>query len=443
MAEATMNFPPDFLWGTATSSHQVEGNNVNNDWWRFEEDGGNILDGSKSAKACDWWENAEADFDRAQEMGTNALRLSLEWSRIEPEPGLFDQEAIDRYRTMLQGLHDRGMEPMVTLHHFSNPLWLVEKGDFSKDVVVDYFQRYTAKVVMELGDLIPKWVTINEPMVYVLLRYIQKAFPQPLEGGWSAGFRAIVHMLRCHAAAYHTIKGSYPESLVGVAKHFRPIKPRSNGNRLDSWWAKRVSRFFNDSWMDSMATGRLRWPIGRGHVKDLADTFDFIGINYYSRAHVRFPPKPSRLYEEQGPEGQVMVGDNMFGHYPGDLFDIIRENLHFEKPVYITESGLPDAEDKLRPSYIMTHLRELWRAVSFNYPVMGYYHWSLVDNFEWERGWTQRFGLIELDPQSQERQWRSSGKLYSEICHSNSISSEMAHRYAPELLESMFPGRTP
>ncbi len=438
-----MYFPPDFLWGTATSSHQVEGNNLNNDWWRFEEEAGNILDGSKSALACDWWENAEADFDRAQEMGTNALRLSLEWSRIEPEPGLFDQDAIDRYRMMLQGLHDRGMEPMVTLHHFSNPLWLVEKGDFNTDVVVDYFQRYTAKVVTELGDLIPKWVTINEPMVYVLLRYIQKAFPAPLVSGWSAGFRAIEYMLRSHAVCYHTIKESYPEALVGVAKHFRPIKPRPNGNRLDSWWARRVSRFFNDSWMDSMATGRLRWPIGRGHIRGLADTFDFVGINYYSRAHVRFPPKPSRLYEEQGPEGQVMVGDNMFGHYPGDLFDIIRENIRYKKPIYITESGLPDAEDKLRPSYIMTHLRELWRAVSFNFPVMGYYHWSLVDNFEWERGWTQRFGLIELDPLSQERQWRSSGHLYREICHSNSISSDMAHRYAPELIATMFPGRAP
>jgi len=167
MAEATMYFPPDFLWGTATSSHQVEGNNERNDWWHFEGQEGSTLDGSKSALACDWWENAEADFDRAQEMGTNAHRMSLEWSRIEPEPGSFSQEAISRYREMLQGLLDRGMEPMVTLHHFSNPLWLVEKGDFSSEVVVDYFQRYTAKVVAELGDLIPKWVTINEPMVYI------------------------------------------------------------------------------------------------------------------------------------------------------------------------------------------------------------------------------------------------------------------------------------
>jgi beta-glucosidase len=443
MAEATMYFPPDFLWGTATSSHQVEGNNTNNDWWRWEEGEGHILDGSKSGRACDWWENAEADFDRAEEMGANAHRLSIEWSRVEPEPGLFDQEALDRYKEMLQGLHDRGMEPMVTLHHFSNPLWLVEKGDFSTDLVVDYFRRYTAKVAAELGDLIPKWVTINEPMVYVLLRSIRDAFPAPKEKGWSASFQAIRNMLRSHAAAYHTIKESYPEALVGVAKHFRPIKPRLKGNRLDSWWAKRVSHFFNASWMDSMATGRLRWPIGRGSIKELAGTFDFVGINYYSQAHVRFPPRMNRLYEEQGPTGQAMVGDSLFGHHPADLFDIIKENLRHDKPLYITECGIPDASDELRPAFIMTHLREVWRAISFNFPVMGFYHWSLIDNFEWERGWTQRFGLIELDPQSQERRWRPSGRLYGEICRSNSISSAMADRYAPELLETMFPGRTP
>lgn len=443
MADATMYFPPDFIWGTATSSHQVEGNNKNNDWWQWEEGNDHILDGSKSARACDWWENAEADFDRAQEMGTNAHRLSLEWSRIEPEPGSFDQDTLDRYKEMLQGLHDRGMEPMVTLHHFSNPLWLVEKGDFGTDIVVDYFRRYTAKVVAELGELIPKWVTINEPMVYVLLRYIQDAFPAPKERGWSESLHAIRYLLRSHAAAYHTIKESYPEALVGVAKHFRPIKPRQNGNRLDSWWAKRVSRFFNESWMDSMATGRLRWPVGRGTISDLAGTFDFVGINYFSRAHVRFPPKIDRLYEEQGPSGQAMVGDSLFGDYPADLFDIIKDNLRHERPIIITESGLPDATDEIRPSFIMTHLREVWRAISFNFPVMGYYHWSLIDNFEWERGWTQRFGLIEVDPQSQERRWRPSGRLYSEICHSKSISSDMARRYTPELLEQMFPGGAP
>ena len=156
MARARMMFPLDFRWGTATAAHQVEGNNKNSDWWSWEQGQGTILDGRQSGLACNWWEDAEADLDRAAEMGTNAHRFSLEWSRIEPQPSQFDETALERYRAILTAMHQRGIEPMVTLHHFSNPLWLVEKGDFNSTLVTDYFQRYTAKVVDVLGDLVPK-----------------------------------------------------------------------------------------------------------------------------------------------------------------------------------------------------------------------------------------------------------------------------------------------
>ena len=283
MAEATMTFPSDFLWGTATAAHQVEGHNVNNDWWQWEQQEGAILDGSQSGAASDWWENAEQDFDAAAEMGTNALRLSLEWSRIEPEPSVFDHGALARYREMLKGLHERDIEPMVTLHHFSNPLWLVEKGDFSSDLVVDYFQRYTAHVVEALGDLIPKWVTINEPMVYVFNRYLQGVFPQGREKGWAAAARALKHLLHCHTVAYHTIKETYPDAPVGVAKNLVVFDPRPGGHLLDRWWARQISWLYNDWWMQAMSDGRLRWPLGRGQIKGLAGYFDFSGVNYYTR----------------------------------------------------------------------------------------------------------------------------------------------------------------
>ncbi len=443
MARATMVFPHDFRWGTATAAHQVEGNNTNNDWWQWEQEEGRILNNDNSGLACNWWENAEADLDLAAELGTNAHRMSLEWSRIEPEPSLFDEDAIERYRQILRAMYERGIEPMVTLHHFSNPLWLVEKGDFGAEVVVDYFQRYTSKVVTTLGDLIPKWITINEPMVYAVLRYFQDAFPPPNERGWSAGMRAIRHMLRCHAVAYHRIKETFPGAEVGLAKHFRPIEPRSAGNRLDAFWARRVSRFFNESWMESLTNGRLRWPVGRGKIDNLAGAFDFIGINYYSRSFVGFPPRRDRLFQNNPSPDAVMVDGDFFEVYPDGLSNIINNNLRYGKPIYITGNGLPDAADKLRPAFLLSHLREIWRAVSFNFPVMGYYHWTLVDNFEWERGWTQRFGLVELDVETQERRKRPSASLYGEICHSRSISSDMAERYAPELLETMFPGEAP
>jgi beta-glucosidase len=437
-----MFFPADFLWGTATAAHQVEGHNGNNDWWAWEKEG-RIREGHQSGLACDWWQNAEADLDRAAEMGTNAHRLSVEWSRIEPEPSAFDTAALDRYRQILQAMHDRDIEPMVTLHHFSNPLWLVEKGDFNSDLVVDYFRRYTDRVVSALGDLVPKWITLNEPVVYVVLRYLEAVFPPPQRRSWPAARQALRNLLRCHAAAYHTIKEAYPQSQVGVAKQFRPLQPPAPGNFLDGWWARRLNRLFNDMWMESLNDGRLRWPLGRGSIKELAGTFDFVGANYYTRSFVRFPPRPGRLYETAYPPGSVVSDDNYGEVYPAGLYQVLKDNLRYGKPIYVTENGLPDAADKMRPAFIMTHLREIWRAISFGFPVMGYYHWSLVDNFEWDRGWTQRFGLIEMDPETQERVLRASGRLYGEICRTRSISSDMAQRYAPELLDTIFRGKAP
>lgn len=438
MAQATMYFPDDFLWGTATSSHQVEGNNENNDWWQWEQQEGTILEGGRSGRACNWWENAEADLDLAAEMGNNAHRLSLEWSRIEPEPSVFDDAALGRYREILQALHDRGMQPMVTLHHFSNPVWLVEKGDFSVEIVVDYFRRYAEHVVDSLGDLVAQWVTINEPMVYVVARYLEGAFPAPKQRGWGVVPRVLNHLLRCHVAAHEAIKARYPQAPAGVAKNlivFQPAPP-GRGSPLNAWWAARISSLFNDWWMEAMHTGRLRRPLGSGQLRGLQGSFDFVGINYYTRRYCRF----GKLYESDWGEDAIVSDGNYGEVYPDGLFQVIKESLRYGKPIYITENGVPDAADRLRPAFLLSHLREIWRAVSFNWPVMGYYHWSLIDNFEWERGWTQRFGLVELDPESQQRRWRPSGRLYAEICKSHSISSDMAERYAPELMPVLFPG---
>jgi beta-glucosidase len=443
VASATMTFPPDFLWGTATSAYQVEGTNENSDWWAWEAESGRILEGHRSHLACDWWQNAERDLDLAAELGTNAHRLSLEWSRIEPEPSVFDQEAIERYREILQYCRKLGLEPMVTLHHFSNPLWLVEKGDFNSDIVIDYFQRYVDKVVTELGDLVPKWITINEPITYAVLRYLTREFPRPSRYGYGALHEAIHNLLRCHAAAYHTIKDIHPHSLVGTANNMQIFEAPPDGKMLDRWWAGKVSRLYNDAWPDALHTGRFRGLLGSKRIKDLAGTFDFTGVNYYTRFYVRFPPTDGFVEREWGPE--ATVSDGNYGEvYPYGLYRIIdRVWKRYGKPVYITENGVPDQADRIRPGFIIDHLRQVWHAISFNYPVMGYYHWSLVDNFEWDRGWTQRFGLIAMDPETQERNWRLSAHLYREICRSYAINDEMATRYAPEMLAIMFPGESP
>lgn len=442
MAQAQMIFPADFRWGTATSAYQVEGHNANSDWWAWEQTDGRILHNHRSGLASNWWADAETDLDAAAAMGSNAHRLSLEWSRIEPEPGLFDTAVLDRYRQILQAMHDRGIEPMVTLHHFSNPLWLVEKGDFNRQIVVDYFQRFTAKVVNALGDLIPKWVTINEPMVYMFMRYLEGAFPAPQKKGLLAGMEAVKHMLHCHAAAYHTIKEAYPQAEVGVAKNFPVFQARPGSGVAGKWWAGRVDALFNELWMQAMVNGRLRSLTGAAKIPHLAGSFDFVGVNYYTRFYVKFPPRGGFYEADWGPG--AVVSDGNYGEvYPAGLYQVIRKVLKYHKPIYITENGLPDADDALRPSFLLTHLREVWRAISFCFPVMGYYHWSLVDNFEWDRGWTQRFGLIALDPETQARRLRPSGELYRAICRLNGISSAMAERYAPEVLPILFPGEAP
>lgn len=437
MPRATFHFPPDFLWGTATAAHQVEGHNTNNDWWAWEQAGHTL---APSAAACNWWDlpTAVADLDRAADLGNNAHRLSLEWSRIEPEPSVFDEAALDQYRALLQAMHDRGLEPMVTLHHFTNPLWLVEKGDFQNSLVVDYFQRFTKKVVERLGDLIPKWVTFNEPVVYFYMRHLAKLFPAPTDGaGWVAGLRGLRHMLASHAAAYHTIKEKYPQAQVGVAKQLRPFEAWTNGRAPDRWWARQLGWGFNEAWMQAMQTGSLRWPIGRGHIPHLAGTFDFVGINYYTRNLVRFGQLPTAEW----PAGTLLSDDNYGEIYPAGLYWAIHYATRFQKPIYITENGLPDHADKQRAAFLITHLHQIWRAISFNYPVMGYYHWSLVDNFEWERGWSQRFGLYELNPETQERTLRDSGRLYAEISRAYAITTPMIERYAIHLVPTLLPGR--
>ena len=172
MTEPQLTFPPGFLWGAATAAHQVEGDNAGNDWWAFEQRPRTIWNGDRSGKACDWWANAEQDIDLMADMGHNSHRLSVEWSRIEPQEGRFNPQAIARYRTMLAGMRRRGIEPMVTLFHFSLPLWLARQGGWQNPAVVQWFRRFVHHTVQQLGDLVRLWCTINEPNVYAALGYL-------------------------------------------------------------------------------------------------------------------------------------------------------------------------------------------------------------------------------------------------------------------------------
>jgi beta-glucosidase len=442
VAEATLHFPRDFRWGTATAAHQVEGDNTNNDWWIWEQTPGRIRDGASAGLACNWWAQAEADFDRAAAMGQNALRLSVEWSRIEPEAGQWDDAALDRYRQMLRELRRRNIEPMVTLHHFTNPLWLLLEGGWASSNVVQHFERYVRKVVEALGEYTDLWCTVNEPVIYALLGYIDGRWP-PGKRNIGLAFEVLTNFVRAHAVAYDAIHEAQAGARVGVAHNMRLFDPARPRSPLDRRIAAVQDRLFNVAFLDALLTGRLWFPFGRSRrIPKAAGTLDFIGLNYYTRDLVAFDPRYARrIFGRSFPTAGAAVGDGNYGEiYPEGIFRCLQRLVPTRLPIYITENGLPDADDSRRSRFLLAHLRQVWRAINLNWPVMGYYHWTLVDNFEWADGWSLRFGLFELDTETQVRTLRPSGRLYAEICRTNTITSDMAARYAPESKDELFPG---
>ena len=443
MAEATHSFPKNFHWGTASAGYQYEGASANADFWQWEQGEGHIAQGHKSGRACDWWEGRrwQEDFDRAAADGHNALRMSVEWSRVEPTPARWDEEALDHYREMVKGLRDRGLTPMVTLHHYVNPLWIAERNALETGEGVALFERYVRKVVRALGEYVNLWCTINEPNAYMYHGWVEGVFP-PGKKDIGLALRVARNILKMHAAAYRAIHELQPGALVGLPILFMPIEPAHPGSSLDQWVAQTQFNLFSGLFPDAIRTGRLRQLFGGVPVPEAKGTLDFFGLQYYTASVARFDlTHPGELFGRRSFPPEAELDDaKYYASYPPGFYWSLKWAHQFDLPIYVTENGIGDAADRMRPRYLITHLRQLWRAVNFNWNVRGYFHWSLVDNFEWERGWTHRFGLYALDTETLARTPRRSAQLYSEICKSNSLSSDIVARYAPELLESMFPG---
>jgi len=444
MPTATFHFPKGFLWGTATAAHQVEGGNTNNNWWEWEQQEGHIVNGDKSGPACNWWGGLwQEDFNRAVEAGQNAHRFSVEWSRIQPAPDRWDEQALEYYRQMLRGLHARGMTPMVTLHHFTDPLWLGELGGWETEAVVPLFEKFTRKAVEALKDYCSLWCTVNEPNVYALDGYVAGEFP-PGKKDLRLALCVEANLARGHAAAYRAIHAIQPEARVGYALHFRPIKPARSWFPLDRLERALHYMAVNMAFPTAISTGIMRTPLGKVRVAEVKGTQDYLGLNYYSVDTVIFDLRhPSELFGRSFyPEGSDLSDTGFNANTPEGMFDTIKwaVKTHPGLPLIVSENGIECADDHIRPRYIAQHVHQMWRAVNFNWPVKGYFHWSLVDNFEWERGWSQRFGLWELDTQTQERRKRPSADLFAEICRENGLSSAMVHKYCPEVFGKLFPG---
>ncbi|MDI6769494.1 MAG: family 1 glycosylhydrolase [Anaerolineales bacterium] len=442
MPSASFHFPKGFLWGTATAAHQVEGNNSNNQWWDWEQQEGRILQGHKSGLACDWWGGRwKEDLDRAAESGQNAHRLSVEWSRIQPAPDRWDEDALERYRLMLRGLRERGLTAMVTLHHFTNPLWFEEMGGWENDESPVFFEKFVRKTVEALKEYCTLWVTFNEPNGYAGLSYAVGVWP-PGKKDFNASFHVTTNMVRAHAAAYRAIHTIQLEARVGIALYYRELACAHPTSPLDRWATRNLHHTLNAIWPRALKYGVLEFPLKRVRVPEAAQTQDYFGFNYYSRYQVAFDlRKAGEMFARQFfPPEADLSGTGFLANEPDGMFSGLKWALQFNVPILVTENGVEDAEDKMRPRYIAQHIHQMWRAVNFNWPVKSYFHWSLVDNFEWERGWTQRFGLWELDLDTQARRKRPSANLYAEICKENGLTSEMVTNYCPEVYDKLFPG---
>jgi len=441
MPEATFHFPRGFLWGTATASHQVEGNNTNNQWWKWEQEGHTS---GRSGLACDWWGGRwREDFDRAAETGQNAHRLSVEWSRIQPSPDQWDESALEKYRAMLRGLRERNMTAMVTLHHFTDPLWLYERGGWEAAETPALFEKFVRKTVDALKEYCSLWCTINEPNVYALTGYATGDFPPGVKDIRRA-VQVQAAMLRGHAAAYHAIHELQPEARVGYALHYRPMTAKTSWSPLDRLVRAMRYEGINMAFPSAISSGVLRSPVGKVAIPEARGKQDFVGLNYYSADTVSFnPANRKELFTRASfPKDADLSASGFIASIPEGLFDSLKwiVRTYPNTPILITENGIEDLDDHIRPRYLAQHIHQVWRGVNFNWPIKGYFHWSLVDNFEWERGWTQRFGLWSLDVETQKRIKRPSADLYAAICKENGLSSAMVRKYCPEVFDKLFPG---
>ncbi|PSR23011.1 MAG: glycosyl transferase [Sulfobacillus acidophilus] len=383
---------PPFLWGVATSSHQIEGNQ-HNDWTRWEQ-AGRVAE--PSGRSCDHWNLWPSDFSMLHQLRVNSYRFSLEWSRIEPRPGEFDAKALGQYRAMLQRLRELKIIPLVTLHHFTLPLWVSDQGGFLHPKATTWFIRYVTRVMHELGDLADLYVTINEPLVLVVMGYLIAQWP-PGQHGFARALRLINRLRDVHQAAYETIKAVKSNALVGLAHHLIAFEPWTN-SLPDRGMAHVVRYLMNDRFVRMV----------RNHQ-------DFIGVNYYTRQYAHWS---QGLHPIQN-RAQSPLSDLGWEIYPQGLLALLRRLKVWQKPILITENGIATRDDSLRTTFLQEHLKVIGDAQRQGIDVRGYYHWSFLDNFEWAEGYAPRFGLVEVDYQTLTRHLRPTALRYRAIIEAN------------------------
>ena len=379
-----LKFPDKFYWGTATSAYQVEGG-INNDWF---------VAGKKydAGLACDHYHRFEEDFDLAKNMNNNAHRFSIEWARIEPGEGKFDEKEIEHYKKVILALKQRGLEPFVTLYHWTLPIWFTEKGGWLNKDAPKYFERFVEKIVLEYRDLVKFWITLNEPNIYAPHSYLQGSWP-PFKRGFGNLGNAMRQLVEAHKLAFDKIHKISPESHVGFV--------------TDNIWYKGILKVFID----------YKW--NHWFLDKVKDYQDFIGLNYYFTHSIFGFLKLLHLIKVKK-ENKTDMG---FLICPEGIYHVLKDLKKYNKPIYILENGLADAKDGKRVKFIIDHLKWTHKAIEEGVDVRGYFYWSLLDNFEWDKGFGPRFGLIAIDYEDNLRRIpRPSSRIYAEICGNNAIN---------------------
>ncbi len=426
-----VTFPKDFKWCVATSAHQIEGGNVNSDWWDWELAPGHIKNGDRSGRAPDHWDHLEEDVKLLRDLNVGEYRFSMEWAKIEPRQGEWDWQAVEHYKTELALLRSAGIEPMVTLHHFTLPRWFAALAGWESEKAPELFARYAAFVQTHIGPEVHDWITINEPMVHLVQGYMSGYFPPGHKGGFKSVIPPMIGLLHSHAAAYHAMHAiaaqpGHTPIRIGLAHHLRIFDPPRGFHPFDSFLAGKFDHAFNWAFANAVETGKLKlWiPLAvrvNKRLPEVAGTQDFIGVNYYGRdiVHMRF----SGMGFELSVEKSSGVTDLGWEIYPHGFYRILKATAkRFPgKKIFITENGIADAKDDRRPKFLESHLTELAHAMREGVPVEGYCHWSLLDNFEWSDGFTPRFGLYEVDYATLARKPRPSALRFHDIALRNAL----------------------
>ncbi len=410
-----LKFKDQFSLGAASAATQIEGGECNHNWndWYHR---GRIKDHTDPARATDHYHLWKQDADLMAEMKLKFYRLGIEWARICPKEGEADEAAIGHYREELIYLKEKGISVLLTLHHFTNPMWFEKKGGFTKRENLHYYIDFVGLAVEAFGDLVSEYITINEPNVYATNSYYFGEWP-PGDKSISRAITVMSNMTICHIEAYRLIhskrrKMGFNDTKVSFANHVRVFDPKNPKNLWHYVCARLLERFFQGAVTEAMLTGKFRWPLRRAKEIKRGEYADFIAINYYTRTAVSGFGDGTRQDAPKNDLGWEI--------YPEGLIRCTRKVCQvLKRPVYITENGTCDNQDAFRCKYIYEHLKAITES---DLPIKRYYHWCFCDNFEWVEGESARFGLVHVNYETQERIIKRSGEFYTRMIEDNGIS---------------------